>query len=316
MGTPGFAALILDALLTWPQGRVLAAYTQPDRPKGRGRKETASDVKKLASARGIPVLQPVSFKDPKDVAELAALEPDVICVAAYGLILPQQVLDIPKLCCVNVHASLLPQLRGAAPIQRAILAGNKATGITIMRMDKGLDTGDIMLQTALAIGIDDTASTLHDELADLGGRMLVRALGQLHDGSATFQPQNHERATYAAKLSKDEAPIDWNRPALDVHNHIRAMHPWPGATTNLRLPDQSEPLIVTILPGTIGPHLSEPTEPGAVLGFDETHLRIACADREYLISNLCPQCRKTQDAASFYNGYLHSCGCKGLRLSC
>ena len=182
MGTPDFAATVLRHVAAWPGCEVVAAYCQPDRPAGRGHKLQPPAVKVLAQELGIPVFQPLNFKDEADRAALAGLRPDALVVAAYGLILPQSVLDIPTIGPFNVHGSLLPQYRGAAPIQRAIMDGNHLTGITIMRMERGLDTGPMLLQRALGIGIDDTAATMHDELADLGGRLMVEVLRQYADG--------------------------------------------------------------------------------------------------------------------------------------
>ena len=314
MGTPGFAATILDGLANWQGGEIVGVYTQPDRPRGRGRKLTPSDVKKLAQARRFEVYQTENFQDPQDVAFLKELRPDVICVAAYGLILPVSVLQIPAHGCINVHASLLPKYRGAAPIQRAIQMGDPSTGITIMRMDKGLDTGDMMLQRALAIGIDDTAATLHDELADLGARMLVEALELVVAGTAHYIPQNDDLATYAPKLAKQEGIIDWNRPALEIHNHIRAMHPWPGAGCCVTLPGSDSPFSLSIFPGTIGPALEKEETAGAILGLDEQGLKIATQDRIYFLHTICPDCKKPIDAASFYNGYLHTCDLESVCL--
>lgn len=232
-GTPDFAAESLKALLQSGEHEVIAVYTQPDRPAGRGRELKASPVKELALARKLPVLQPLNFKDSSIVAELAALEPDLMVVAAYGLILPRSVLDIPRLGCLNVHASLLPRWRGAAPIQRAILAGDRETGITIMQMEEGLDTGPMRLRMSCPISPSDTAGSLHDRLALLGGEALVAALELLEEGELPAEKQDDSLATYAAKLSKEEARLDWLRPAAELARAVRAYNPVPVAFTTL-----------------------------------------------------------------------------------
>ncbi len=306
MGTPEFAATVLGHVLGWDGGEVVAVYTQPDRPCGRGQICKASPVKELALSRGLRVLQPVNFKADSDVDELRALQPDVLLVAAYGLILPQRVLDIPTRGAINVHASLLPRLRGAAPIQRAILAGEHVTGITIMRMEAGLDSGPMLLQRALKIAPSDTAQIIHDELADMGGRMLVEALERLRQGTLTAIPQDHAKATHAPKLEKKEGEIDWDQPAWDVHNRVRAMHPWPGAFFAWQRPG-GEPLRLGIQPGRVGGPLPADAKPGDFLGLDDGMLAIACRDRVYLVPALQPQGKRAMSATAFACGYLGNC---------
>lgn len=238
-GTPDFAAAHLQALLN-SEHNVIAVYSQPDRPAGRGRKLTASPVKALAQDAGLPVYQPLNFKEASSVEALQALNADLMVVVAYGLILPQVVLDAPRLGCVNVHASLLPRWRGAAPIHRALLAGDKTTGVTIMQMDAGLDTGAMLVKAECAIESDDTSQTLHDRLIDVGGPALITALNQLEVGSASPEPQDNALACYASKLEKSEGLIDWNASAEHIDRHIRGLTPWPGAYTqwqgqNLRI---------------------------------------------------------------------------------
>lgn len=232
-GTPEFAAESLKALLQQGEHEVIAVYTQPDRPAGRGRELKASPVKELALARKLTVLQPPNFRDPFAVAELAELKPDLMIVAAYGLILPRSVLDIPRLGCLNVHASLLPRWRGAAPIQRAILAGDRETGITIMQMEEGLDTGPMRYRMSCPISASDTAGSLHDRLALLGGEALVAALELLQEGELPSEPQDDAATTYATKLSKEEARLDWSRPAAELDRAVRAYNPVPVAFTTL-----------------------------------------------------------------------------------
>lgn len=225
-GTPAFAAAALDALLLAGH-QVSLVLTQPDRPAGRGLKPQASAVKQLALAHQLSVAQPASLKDEAVVDQLAAVGADVMIVAAYGLILPGSVLQLPRLGCLNIHASLLPRWRGAAPIQRAILAGDAETGITIMQMDAGLDTGAMLMTGAIPIADDDTAQTLHDKLAALGAQLIVRVLREQPPAVA----QDNARATYAAKITKAEARIDWTRPAIELARAIRAYNPVPGAHT-------------------------------------------------------------------------------------
>ena len=231
-GTPEFAVPCLRAAAS--KGEVVAVYTQPDRPAGRGRGLTPSPVKLEAVQRGIPVHQPENFRSAESKATLRALKPDVMIVVAYGLILPQSVLDIPEHGCWNVHASLLPRWRGAAPIQRAIEAGDTRTGVCLMRMEKGLDTGPVLLAQALDIGPEETGGQLHDRLSELGARVLSDALGLLR---ATIQlpphPQPAEGVTYAHKLDKAEAKLDWSQPARVLANKVRAFNPWPVAEAQL-----------------------------------------------------------------------------------
>jgi methionyl-tRNA formyltransferase len=231
-GTPEFAAVALKALLA-SRHRVIAAYTQPDRPAGRGRKLTPSPVKALALEHGVPVYQPLSLKDAAAQQELAALQPDVMVVAAYGLLLPRAVLEMPRHGCLNIHGSLLPRWRGAAPIQRAILAGDTETGITIMQMDVGLDTGAMLHKVATPIGDADTAAGLHDRLAALGAEALLTALDQLQAGTLRGEPQDEARANYAKKLDKAEAAIDWSHSAVELSRQVRAFNPWPVAQARL-----------------------------------------------------------------------------------
>ncbi len=232
-GTPEFAVPSLRTLQDTGH-RILAVYTQPDRPAGRGRQIAESPVKRLAVHYGLRVVQPPNFKSDMVVAELRALQPDAMIVVAYGLILSPAVLEIPRYGCLNVHASLLPRWRGAAPIQRAIEAGDTLTGVTIMQMDTGLDTGDILDTAVTTIAETDTCEILHDRLAELGAETLDGTLTRLAAGAATRHPQDPGGASYAAKLSKEEARLDWRQPALILHRQIRAFNPWPVAHTTWR----------------------------------------------------------------------------------
>ena len=321
MGTPDFAAAVLRRVADWPGGQAIAAYCQPDRPAGRGRALQPPAVKSLALSLGIPVFQPLNFREDVARRELAALCPDVLVVAAYGLILPQSVLDIPRLGPFNVHASLLPRLRGAAPIQWAIMQGDSVTGITIMRMEAGLDAGPMLAQRALGIGLDDTADSLSRELADLGGRLMVEELERLAAGQPSPAiPQDAARATYAAKLSKADGRIRWNAPAHVVHAHLRGVTPWPGGQTTFLAPGRA-PLPVLVSPGeadAIPPAGANPAgspdarydarpgerpEPGTILGLAEGRLVVACSDASYRIATLKPAGGRPMDAAAFWNGY-------------
>jgi methionyl-tRNA formyltransferase len=230
-GTPDFAAETLKALLS-TNHEICAVYTQPDRPSGRGRKLTASPVKQLALEHDIPVEQPLNFKEDEAKQILANYQADLMIVVAYGLLLPQSVLDTPSLGCINVHASLLPRWRGAAPIQRAILAGDTETGVCIMQMEAGLDTGPVLSRASCPINIDDTAQTLHDRLAILGADTLLAVLPSIVELQSKAQSQNDELTCYAAKLLKPEAEIDWQQSADQLVRQIQAFNPWPVAQTN------------------------------------------------------------------------------------
>ena len=224
MGTPDFAVPALAALIDAGHD-VVCVYSQPPRPAGRGQREQPSPVQAFAESRGLPVRYPASLKTADAQADFSALDADVAVVAAYGLILPKAVLDAPRLGCINIHASLLPRWRGAAPIQRAILAGDTETGITVMQMDEGLDTGPMLATGALPIGPETTASDLHDALAELGGEMIVRVLaGEIPDA----EPQPAEGATYAPKLDRAEGRLDWSEEAAALDLKVRALNPWPG----------------------------------------------------------------------------------------
>ena len=232
-GTPEFAVAVLAALIA-AKHDVALVLTQPDRPAGRGMRETPSPVKRLAQRHGIEVFQPSSLKSTDAQNKIAELKADVMVVAAYGLILSQGMLDIPRLGCINVHASLLPRWRGAAPIHRAILAGDKETGITIMQMAAGLDTGPMLLRGVLPITDDDTTATLHDKLARLGGELIVQTLQRWETGTLTAVEQPAEGVTYAKKIAKQESAIDWTLPAEDIERRVRAFNPFPVAQTQWR----------------------------------------------------------------------------------
>ena len=229
-GTPDFSVPPLRALLA-SEHHVVGVYTQPDRPAGRGRKLSPSPVKEVAQDAGIPVYQPANFKDSAAVEELESLHADLMVVVAYGLLLPKAVLAAPRLGCINVHASVLPRWRGAAPIQRAVLAGDTSSGVTIMQMEEGLDTGPMYLIEEVVLAENETGGSLHDRLSMLGAEALMKALPGILDGSSIPVPQNDALSCYAKKLDKAEAWIDWSRPAIEIERQIRAFNPWPVAQT-------------------------------------------------------------------------------------
>lgn len=292
-GTPEFAAVHLRALLDagYP---LLAVYTQPDRRAGRGRQLAASPVKELALARGLEVRQPASFKAPEARAELAALGVDLLVVVAYGLILPAAVLGLPRLGCINVHASLLPRWRGAAPIQRAIAAGDAETGIAIMQMDAGLDTGPVLAEVRCPIRPDDTAGSLQQRLAGLGPSLLLDVLARLARGPLPAQVQDDGRATYAPKIDKTEAAIDWREAAVVIDRRVRAFNPVPVAHARL------QGLLLRIWAGKAGAH-SGGAVPGTILGAGREGILVACGEGAYCIQQLQLEGRKRLAAEELLN---------------
>lgn len=287
MGTPDFSVPALDALLDAGH-EVAAVYCQPPRPAGRGKKPRPSPVEARAEALGLPVRHPETLRDEAAQAEFAAWNADVAVVVAYGLILPQAVLNAPRLGCLNIHASLLPRWRGAAPIQRAIMAGDKETGVSIMQMEAGLDTGPVLLCEAVSIGAEDTAATLHDRLSALGARLIVQALASLD--TLTPQPQPDTGVTYADKIDKAEARIDWTAPAQVVDAHIRGLSPFPGAWTEIG--GERVKLLASRLAEGQG-------TPGEVL---DDALTVACGEGAVQILRLQRAGRAAQDADAFLRG--------------
>ena len=292
-GTPEFAAAALEAILA-AGFDVPLVLTQPDRPAGRGMKLAASPVKQVALAHGIPVDQPDKLRTEAQRASLAACAADVLVVAAYGLILPRAVLDLPRLGCVNIHASLLPRWRGAAPIHRAIESGDAETGITIMQMDEGLDTGPMLMKRALPIGPADTTGSLHDRLAVLGAEMIVEALRKLPVGELVATPQPADGATYAAKIGKAEAAIDWRRPAAEIERAMRAFNPFPGAIANLR----QTPVKVWRAEVASGRG-----EPGSVLHAEDGGVVVACGDGALRLVELQKPGSRRMSAGEFLRGF-------------
>lgn len=290
-GTPEFAAEHLQALLGSAH-QVVAVYTQPDRPAGRGQKLMPSPVKQLAQQHGISVYQPASLRNAEAQAELAALTPDLMVVVAYGLILPQAVLDIPRLGCINSHASLLPRWRGAAPIQRAVEAGDSESGVTVMRMEAGLDTGPMLLKVSTPISADDTGGSLHDRLAQLGPPAVLKAIEGLAAGTLGGQVQNDALATYAHKLNREEARLDWSRPAAELECQIRALYPWPVCHTTLGQ-DAVKVLAARVAQG-IG-------APGEILSANKEGLVIACGQGALCLTRLQLPGGKPLAFADLYN---------------
>ncbi len=297
-GTPAFAAAALEAIAAAGHAIPLV-LTQPDRPAGRGLAPAKSPVKLLAERLGVPVHQPPRLKDPATHAPLLDARPDILVVAAYGLILPQAVLDIPARGAVNIHASLLPRWRGAAPIHRALLAGDAATGITIMQMDAGLDTGPMLLREALPIAPDETLGTLHDKLAALGARLVVRALDALARGDLVPEPQPTEGVTYAEKVAKREARIDWTRSAAEVDRVVRAFNPAPGAVAALRGQD---------LKVWRGVPCAGDGAPGTVLRVDDAGIVVACGAGALRIDELQRAGGKRLGPAEFLRGFQVAAG--------
>ncbi|MEP4486232.1 MAG: methionyl-tRNA formyltransferase [Halioglobus sp.] len=293
-GTPEFASIHLKALLE-TNHEIVGVYTQPDRRSGRGKKLTASPVKQCALDAGIHVFQPSSLKKDVDAqAELAQLKPDVIVVVAYGLILPQEVLDIPSICCLNVHGSLLPRWRGAAPIQRAIEAGDSRTGVTIMQMDAGLDTGNMLAKASCDITEETTAASLHDTLAELGAPLLLDVLNDLKTALAQGQVQSDEHATYADKINKPEALINWSLDAKTIEQRIRAFNPFPVCFSELNGER------VKIWQATASQQRSDSC-PGTVTASDPTGISIACGAGTLIVSHLQLPGGKALSAAQILN---------------
>ena len=292
MGTPDFALQTLQGLID-AGCKMVGVYTQPDRPKGRGKQLAAPPVKELAQKYDIPVYQPLKLRQPEAVAELEALAPDLIVVVAYGQILPKSVLEIPAHGCINVHASLLPKYRGAAPINKAIIDGETETGITTMYMDVGLDTGDMLVKKTLSIGPEETAGELHDRLASLGRETMEETLRQLCAGTLQREVQDDEQSTYASMMKKEDGRIDWSRSAQEIHNHVRGLDPWPGAYTTingelLKLAETS-------------PEAAEGL-PGSVIAADKNGVCVACGSGSLRIQQLQLAGRKRLAAADFLRG--------------
>lgn len=292
-GTPEFGLPCLEALNA-SEHSLKAIYTQPDRPAGRGRSMQASAVKEWALNKQIPVYQPLNFKDPATRDELAALKPDVLIVIAYGLILPKAVLDIPKYGCINVHASLLPRWRGASPIQHAVLYGDEESGVSIMQMDVGMDTGAVLAKAVCPILSEDTAGDLHDTLAEISAPALLATLKDLMQGQATAQAQDNALATYAGKINKQDAQINWQRSAVEIDRLIRAFNPWPIAFTQLGLENLR---IYKAQPTAI----ESSKAPGTVLSIDKKGMLVATGDKALLVEKIQFPGAKVMEIADWLN---------------
>ena len=293
MGTPDIAATCLKKILA-DGFEVVGVYTQPDRPKGRGMKLVASPVKELALANGIPVFQPENFRDSETVEQLRALQPDVCAVVAYGRILPQAVLDVPTKGCVNIHASLLPQYRGSAPYQWAVLDGLAETGVTAQYMALKMDAGEIIDVAKTPIGPNETAGELLDRLAVLGADLLSSVLSRFAAGAVASTPQDESKVTFAPMLDKSMCPIDWTKTARQVHDHVRGLHPWPVATMELK--GQKFKVHATALVDGSG-------TPGQILGLTKTGLVIACGQGAVEIRSLQAEGGKRMAAPDYFRGH-------------
>ncbi|MBL8269374.1 methionyl-tRNA formyltransferase [Steroidobacter sp.] len=294
-GTPEFSVPALEALVA-SRHRVVAVYTQPDRPAGRGQQVAMSAVKQCALKHEIPVEQPQTLKDPAAVAQLAQYRADLMVVVAYGLLLPKSVLDTPRLGCVNIHASLLPRWRGAAPIQRALQTGDRESGVTIMQMDVGLDTGPMLLERVTPIAARETGGSLHDRLSSLGAEAVLEAIDAIASGTATPRDQPKEGATYAAKIRKEEALIDWSRSAVEIDRLVRAFNPWPIAETRwngqqLRIWD-AVPL-----------DKKSSATPGTVIATSNDGIDVATGDGTLQLTRVQAAGRKAMAAADFLRAH-------------
>jgi methionyl-tRNA formyltransferase len=330
MGTPGLAVVSLNALLRTPTFQMLAVATQPDRPSGRDLNLQPSPVKELARSAGLPVLQPLKAREETFVAELRALRPDLITVAAFGQILPQSILDLPRLGCLNVHTSLLPKYRGAAPIQWAIANGETETGVTIMKMDAGLDTGDILTQRATPIHATDNGETLHDRLAQLGAELLVATIADYAAGKIQPRQQDAALATHAAKIKKEDGHIDWRQPATTIWNRLRAFTPWPGIFTFLsgvpptggkgsaaakssrvERPDETSnaarPQLLKIWEADV---ILATGEPGNILATDKSGIVVGCGEGALKIKVLQREGGRRMSAQEFLAGHTLKSGQK------
>jgi len=293
-GTPQFAVPALRMLLASGHA-VVGVLTQPDRPAGRGQQLRASPIKLLAAGHGLPIAQPPTLKTPEGRAELARWAPDLLVVVAYGLILPPPVLELPRLGCLNIHGSLLPRWRGAAPIQRAILAGDAETGVTIMQLDAGLDTGPTLLERRRPIHSHDTAGDLHDALSELGAAALAEALDGITAGRLAARPQPASGATYAPKIEKAEARLDWSAGVVEIDRRVRAFNPWPMAETSFA----GEPL--RVLRARIADQPVSDAAPGTLLGIAEDGLRVACGDGVLAVRELQRAGKRPVSARDFAN---------------
>jgi methionyl-tRNA formyltransferase len=305
MGTPELAAASLRALLRAPEFQIAAVVTQPDQPKGRGLKLQSSLVKEIALQNKLPVLQPGRARDEAFIRELRELQPELIAVAAYGQILPKAILDLPRLGCLNVHTSVLPKYRGAAPIQWALLNGDTETGVTIMKMDEQMDTGAILAMEKIPIRSDYNAQTLHDRLAELGAALLLKTIPDYVAGKIQPQPQPSAGVSYAPKIKKSDGQIDWQQPAQTIANRVRAMIPWPGAFT--RLPEQPHSQLLKIWEAEV---VGRSGAPGEILQSDRNDLVVGCGVNALRILVLQREGGRRMSAQEFLAGHQLQAGQK------
>ena len=293
MGTPDIASVCLKKILA-DGFEVVGVYTQPDRPKGRGMKMVCSPVKEVAMAAGIPVFQPENFREEESVQQLRDLQPDICAVVAYGRILPQKVLDVPKRGCINIHASILPKYRGSAPYQWAVLDGLEETGVTAMYLTREMDAGDIIDVSRTPIGENETAGELLDRLAVLGADLLSKTLSRFAQGEVEGTAQDASQVSYAPMLDKSMSPIDWTKNARQVHNHVRGLHPWPVATTEIQ--GKLFKVHATRVAEGSG-------EPGQILGLSKTGLLVACGEGAVEILSLQAEGGKRMSAPDYFRGH-------------
>ncbi|MEB3101239.1 methionyl-tRNA formyltransferase [Ferviditalea candida] len=314
MGTPDFAVSPLRALLEAGYS-IKGVVTQPDRPKGRKQILTPPPVKAEAEKHGLRILQPQKLRDPESVAELASLQPDLIVTAAYGQLLPKAVLDMPKYGCINIHASLLPRYRGGAPIHYAVMNGEAVTGVTIMYMAEGLDTGDMISRVEVPILDSDTTGTMHDKLSEAGAQLLIQTLPGMLDGSIRAIPQNHEQATYARNITRADEKIDWSRSSLEIYNQVRGLCPWPGAYTiwngevmkvwacrNPKLDERESDVQIPAASRGLQ------TAPGTVLEMNEKGIRVATGSGSVRLTEIQPAGKKKMTVGEFARGTIISGG--------
>lgn len=293
MGTPDFAEESLAALYKTGE-EIIGVFTQPDKPKNRGMKLSMSPVKITAMNHNTPVYQPETLKDSQTIDLIRELSPDLICVVAYGRLLPREILEIPKYGCINIHGSLLPKYRGAAPIQWSVLNGDKVTGVTAIFLEEGMDNGDIIASNTIQIGENETAGELFVRLAKTGADLLTKTVNSIAQGTVSRTPQKESEATYAPPLKKDQAPIDWNKSAFEIVNQVRGLNPWPVATAIIDSVDLK--IFRAILSNSHG-------VPGSVIAADKNGIEIACGDKSIIITELQAPGKKRMKAADYLRGH-------------
>lgn len=291
-GTPEFAVPPLRAIMA-SEHSLAAVLTQPDRKSGRGRKISESAVKQTIKSSNVPIYQPENVNDRESILQLSELNLDLLVVAAYGQLFSEDLLNLPKLGCINIHASLLPRWRGASPIQHAILAGDSESGVSIMQMQRGMDAGDIWLQSACKISDDDTSNTLHDKLASLGGGIILKAIDLVANDQHVPQPQDSMKATYCSKLKKKDGAIDWHEPASQILRQVKAFHPWPGAYSHLN------GRRIRITKALLGGDSPQDSQPGAVIELSKAGITIATAEKSLILCELIPEGGKCVSASDF-----------------